>query len=204
MRTAGIPYLAYAPVESLAATATWRFFVGRDHNGGPKWVDLEEWRRGAGPARTDDPAAWKPPGEAELFIPDLPAGRCIGEFSITWNRPLGTWLMLYNCRGGIAARVAAAPWGPWSSPTNLLGVDDKLGCRLIMIPEGCGDRRDFWPGKHVNGRFVPGGTYAPYVLNRYTAAAGGAGAARTSTIYWVVSIWNPYEVVVMRTTLRRE
>ena len=201
---AGIPYLAYAPAQSLAATPTWRFFIGRDSNGGPKWASPEEWRRGAGPADTDDPTAWKPSGEAELFGPDLPSGRCIGEFSITWNRPLGMWLMLYNCPGGIAARVAPAPWGPWSSPTNILGADDKLGCRLTMTAEGCGNRRDFWPAKHVNGRFVSGGTYAPFVLNRYTTAAAAEGTARRSTIYWVVSTWNPYEVVVMRTTLQVE
>jgi hypothetical protein len=202
---AGIPYLAYAPVGSLADTATWQFFVGRDRSGQPKWVNRDEWQRSAGPAESGEPAAWKPPGEAELFVPDLPAGRCIGEFSITWNHPLGMWLMLYNCpAGGIAARGAVAPWGPWSLPTTILGADDKLGCRLIMIPEGCGNRRDFWPGKHVNGKFMSGGRYAPYVLNRYTVADAGDGAARTSTIFWLVSTWNPYEVVVMRTTLRSE
>lgn len=70
-----------------------------------------------------------------------------------------------------------------------------------MSPEGCGNRRDFWPGKHDDGKFVRGGTYAPYVLNRYTTAAASQGPGRSATIYWVVSTWNPYEVNVMRTTL---
>jgi hypothetical protein len=51
------------------------------------------------------------------------------------------------------------------------------------------------------GNRLGGGTYAPYVLNRYTTAAESEGAGRSSTIYWVVSTWNPYEVSVMRTTL---
>jgi hypothetical protein len=73
-----------------------------------------------------------------------------------------------------------------------------------MIPEGCGNRRDFWPTVHKNGKFVGGGTYAPYVLNRYTTAANSDGPGRSGTIYWVVSTWNPYEVNVMRTTLHIE
>jgi hypothetical protein len=71
-----------------------------------------------------------------------------------------------------------------------------------MTPEGCDNRRDFWPNKHKNGKFVAGGFYAPYVLNRYTSAAASNGPGRRSTIYWVVSSWNPYEVSVMRTTLQ--
>lgn len=71
-----------------------------------------------------------------------------------------------------------------------------------MGPQGCGKRRNFWPERHRDGKFVSGGLYAPFVLNRYTRAAGGPG--RRSTIYWVVSMWNPYEVAVMRTTLQSD
>ncbi len=197
---ASVPYLAYAPVESLADPATWRFFVGRADNGQPKWVSGPQWARGGAPEDAR-PAAWRPPGEAEIFAPALAGGRCIGEFSVTWNPQLRQWLMLYQCPGGVWARVAPAAWGPWSPPTSILGPGDKLGCRLLMSPEGCGNRRDFWPGKHPDGKFVRGGTYAPYVLNRYTTAAASPAPGRSATIYWVVSTWNPYEVNVMRTTL---
>jgi hypothetical protein len=197
---ASVPYLAQAPSESLADPNTWRFFVGRAEDGQPKWAAPPEWRRGA--RDSAPPTAWRPPGEAEIFVPVTERGRCIGEFSITWNVPLHLWLMLYNCPGGIMARVAPAPWGPWSLPTVILGPADNLGCRLVMVPEGCGNRRDFWPREHVNGRFVGGGTYAPYVLNRYTTAATDERGGPATTIYWVASTWNPYEVSVMRTTLR--
>jgi hypothetical protein len=198
---AGVPYLANAPEETLANPASWRFFSGRAPDGQPKWVTHEEWMRGAATPPAPAPHAWRPPGEAEIFIPVLEGGRCIGEFSITWNPPLHMWLMLYQCPGGVLARVAPAPWGPWSLPTSILGPGDKLGCRLLMIPDGCGNRRDFWPTEHHNGKFVGGGTYAPYVLNRYTTAADNEGSGRSTTIYWVVSSWNPYEVSVMRSTL---
>ena len=32
----------------------------------------------------------------------------------------------------------------------------------------------------------------------------GTGPSRRSTIYWLVSTWNPYEVTVMRTTLEHD
>jgi hypothetical protein len=82
----------------------------------------------------------------------------------------------------------------------LLGKDEDVGCRLIMIPAGCGNREDFWPSRRKNGILQGGALYAPFVLDRYTTAAAGGG----STIYWLVSTWNPYEVTVMRTTLNRD
>jgi len=39
-------------------------------------------------------------------------------------------------------------------------------------------------------------------VDRYTAAAAGGGGG--SAIYWLVSTWNPYEVTVMRSTLKRD
>jgi Domain of unknown function (DUF4185) len=201
---ASVPYLAHAPIETLGSPATWQFFIGRVPNGQPKWATYQEWMRGAAAPGAERSPAWKPPGEPEIFVPVAKAGYCIGEFSITWNRPLGAWLMLHQCPRGVSARIAPAPWGPWSTPTEILGADDGVACRLVMTPEGCGNRRDFWPGRHENGKLVAGGFYAPYVLNRYTGAVAGNGPGRRSTIYWVVSSWNPYEVSVMRTTLQSD
>ena len=200
---AGAPYLAQAPVETFADPSTWRYFVGRDESGQPKWASQAEWTAGA-PARSGAPA-WRPPGEAEVLAPMPNDERCVGEFSVTWNAPLRQWLMLYGCRGqGVFARVAAAPWGPWSAPASILGPKDYAGCRLLMSPQGCGDRRNFQPGRPSVGAVVAGSTYAPFVLNRYATAAEGTSSGRSSTIYWLISTWNPYEVTVMRTTLHTE
>jgi hypothetical protein len=201
---AGVPYLANAPEETLGNPATWRFFSGRTPNGQPKWVTHEEWMHGTAVPGAQNPRIWRPPGEPEIFVPVTNAGHCLGEFSVTWNPLLRMWLMLHNCPGGISARIAPAPWGPWSLPTEILGDADRVACRLVMTPDGCGKRRDFWPDKHANGKYVARGFYAPYVLNRYTSAAPGSGPGRRSTIYWVVSSWNPYEVSVMRTTLQSD
>jgi len=196
---ASVPYLAYAPAESLADTKTWRFFIGRNADGSPKWVDLKTWDRKPAP-----PKPWAPPGDAEIFTPTSDAERCIGEVSVTWNLPLRMWLMLYQCAGvGVQARIAPAPWGPWSAQSTLLSMADNPGCHLVMIPAGCGKQRDYWPTRHPHGKFEPGGFYAPYVLNRYTTGAGSSPDGRRSTIiYWTLSTWNPYVVSVMRATLQ--
>ncbi|HVT57148.1 MAG TPA: DUF4185 domain-containing protein [Thermoanaerobaculia bacterium] len=199
---ASAPYLAYAPAQSFADPGSWRFFTGRAADGQPKWVSRDAWAGPSGPPNAARTAPWNAPGEPELLAAGPPGERSVGELSVTWNRPLGMWLMLHGSARGIVARVARAPWGPWSEPSTILSGDDGLGCRLVMTENGCGGRRDFWPGKRKNGKFVGGGLYAPYVLNRYTTAAAGDGASRGATIYWLISTWNPYEVTVMRTTLR--
>ncbi len=200
---ASVPYLALAPADTIGEPATWRFFTGLDAAGRPTWVTHAEWERGRSEGRGARAAAWNPPGAPELFTPRLERGRSVGELSVTWNRELRMWLMVYGGPGGILARVARAPWGPWSEPTHLLGGEAWLPCRLLMAPEGCGTRRDFWPGKRRDGAFVPGGLYAPYVLERYTSVEPARpGEGPGVTVYWLVSTWNPYEVTVMRTTLR--
>ena len=105
--------------------------------------------------------------------------------------------MSYNCHG-IEARVADAPWGPWSAPGQLLSGGDDVSCKIIMSPKGCGDRRDYWPTRRTGADIVSGGLYAPFVLNRYTQAGKSPNSA---VIYWLVSTWNPYEVALMRSTI---
>jgi hypothetical protein len=41
-----------------------------------------------------------------------------------------------------------------------------------------------------------GGRYAPFVLSRYTS-----GTVGRTTVYYLLSTWNPYQVVFMRMTL---
>jgi hypothetical protein len=111
------------------------------------------------------------------------------------------WLMLYNCAQGIVARTAAAPWGPWSASTVILHPErDGAPCRIVMIPEGCGNQERY----HDRNKPVPGGLYAPFVLDRYTTALPPSLlGSRRAMIYWLLSTWSPYQVVVMRTTLEQ-
>ncbi len=194
---ASIPYLAYAPAASFADPGTWQFFSGLDANGGPRWVDSAAWL-----GQPASPAQWTPPGQPELFAAG-DADRCVGEFSVAWISALAHWLMLYGCAGqGMLARMAPAPWGPWSSPVVLLNNGPAVQCQLVMSASGCGSRRDYWPSKEQNGKFEPGAFYAPFVLSRYTTSGTAPAGTRQATIYWLVSTWNPYDVDLMQSTLQ--
>jgi hypothetical protein len=121
-----VPYLAYAPPGTIADPGAWKFFVGRKPNGQPSWIDREEWDGG------------HRPGHPDLFE-SIGCGPHVGEFSVTWNRVLHVWLLLYqDCNpsgsGGqvVVFRVAAAPWGPWSDASILLDPNrDHPWCHLL-------------------------------------------------------------------------
>jgi hypothetical protein len=168
------PYLAYAPAGSLENQSTWRYLTGVDASGGPVW--------------SADPTQSK-----TVFTTGDPAP-CIGEFSVSYVQPLGKWVMVYGCgsSGGVAARTANAPWGPWSAPSTIFdpGSDNGL-CHFIHHGSGTCDRAQDAPWTASGG-----GPYAPYILDRYTT-----GTAGRATLYYLLSTWNPYQVVVMRTTI---
>jgi hypothetical protein len=55
-------------------------------------------------------------------------------------------------------------------------------------------------GPHDPGREKEwGGEYGPYVMSRYTTIEGSR-----CTLYYTMSTWNPYQVVVMRSDLALE
>jgi hypothetical protein len=206
---ASIPYLALAPSKTFGDPATWLFYAGPTNgtNGPPKFTSRNEWDGGH-----DAAGEWMPPKGAELYA-DVPHEgfdeRCVGEHSVTWNAALKTWLLLYGCiRPGearIEARTAPQPWGPWSTPTRLLStLDPGVACALIMLDaQGCGPwKKDDWP---LPNRPVVGGFfYAPFAMERFTqdVTPPDSGATRQANIFWLVSTWNPYQVIVMQTTLQ--
>jgi hypothetical protein len=138
-----VPYLAYAPPGAIGDPTRWMFFTGLKDDGQPSWTSRERWElRGR-----DVP----PPGHPDLFDA-RDCDRHVGEFSITWNRALHVWLLMYqNCnpagRGGqvVVVRVAAAPWGPWSDASVLLDPNrDNPWCHLLwQVPtvKDCGKLR---------------------------------------------------------------
>ena len=165
------PYLAYVPLDRIETKAAVRFFAGINASTGqPRWASEPEAR--------------------PLF--NQP---CVGELSVTWNRNLRQWLMLYNCDNpsGIVARLSETPWGPWSESAVLFDAATDAGdCYFVRGPGDCGPPSD--PESPANGG--RGGVYAPYVISRYTQ-----GGQHSSTIFYVMSTWNPYQVVLMQSTL---
>jgi hypothetical protein len=174
------PYLAALPLARVEDRAALRYFAGLDRGARkPRWSERE--------------------GDAVPLFDQ----RCIGELCVTWNPFLKQWLMLYNCEDrpgprGIHFRVADAPWGPWSDSVLLFEPwrDKGYGSFLHIS-------RKFSPGApdalHDPGREDDwGGEYGPYVVERFTT---GDRERRHTTIYWVMSTWNPYNTVLMRSTL---
>ncbi len=167
------PYLAYISLDSVEDRRALRYFAGLEPGSSqPRWS----------------------PNESEA-VP-LFTHPCIGELSVAWNPFLRKWLMLYNCGNprGINFRVADQPWGPWSETQVLFHPwDDKGYCYFMHVSwqfRNCDSVHD--PGREN----VWGGEYGPYLIPRYFTGDG----TRT-TIYYVMSTWNPYNVVLMKSVL---
>ena len=123
----------------------------------------------------------------------------IGELSVTWNQFLRVWIILYNADNpfGINFRTSEKPWGPWS-PTSLLFEPrrDNGYCHFIHQSWDDGVCDTIYDGAPPQGVFDYGAQYGPYVISKYTK-----GDKCQSTIYFLMSTWNPYNVLLMRSTL---
>lgn len=105
--------------------------------------------------------------------------------------------MLYNCNlepRGINVRVADNPWGPWSPPQIIFSpLQDNGFCHFIhrsWTIENCDDLAD--PGEEETN----GGAYGPYQFEDLAI-----GDESQTTIYFTMSTWMPYTVVLMKATL---
>lgn len=167
------PYLAYLPLLAIEDLSKLRYFAGNDARGVPHWSSTES------DAKT-------------LFTHP-----CIGELSVTYNPFLRKWLMLYNGDKprGINFRVADAPWGPWSETALLFAPwRDKAYGEYMHVS----DRFKPMDKVHDAGRENEwGGEYGPYVVERFTRGVKGR-----ATIYYVLSTWNPYNTVLIKSTLQ--
>lgn len=175
-------YLAAVPAANFASGQGTRYFVGRDRNGAPIWSESEQ--------------------EAQPIV----RNGTLGDLSVTWCRDLGLWLMTYDRRAptrGIAFSYARTPWGPWSEPQVIFDtVRDGAFGRFIHDPTAIPDDGLAGPviGRgQANPRAVRGGAYAPYVVERWTKVQGNE-----LRLYYVLSIWNPYVVVLMKSRFRIE
>jgi hypothetical protein len=180
-------YLAVLPLQQLETGTGLRYFSGS----------------GASPA-------WSP-SEADAS-PLLCAGD-VGELSVRWNAVLQSYLAFFNTGNprGIVMHSAPNPWGPWSaSPVMAFDpgrlADPSNPCsgagygRFMHIAwnvRHCDHVQDdmFSPGSFRDNEF--GGEYGPYQVTRYAHALEN-GDCRA---YFAMSLWNPYQVALMRTTI---
>lgn len=116
----------------------------------------------------------------------------VGEISVDYCAPLKKWIMMYNCGAprGINIRVADRPTGPWSE-SKVLFDPHKLGYGKFMHIS--------WQDRKVDNVQDPGreneygGEYGPYIISKFTKKTKDG-----ARIYFLMSVWNPYAVVLMR------
>lgn len=164
--------MAFQPSDSVEWKQSIRYFLGFDLLQNPLWSSNE----------TDAIALFNQP--------------CVGEFSVTYNSFIKKWIMLYNCDNprGIKLRTADQPWGPWSYSQNLFEpwIDNGY-CNFIHVDwtfSNCDNVHD--PGRE----YVWGGEYGPYQFEKLAI-----GNDTSTTIYYTMSTWNPYTVVLMKSKL---
>ena len=102
------------------------------------------------------------------------------------------WLVLYNCDEprGIQARFAHAPTASWSEQASVFEPwRDNGYCHFMHAPD-CDAVND--PGRETEW----GGEYGPYLVEPLTQPT-----EHGAVIGFVMSTWNPYATVLMRSEL---
>src|SRR5690606_9165203 len=106
---------------------------------------------------------------------------------------LNCWIMLCNSASprGIVMRTAAQPWGPWSSGQVIMDPFEDQAYGNFMHINWEFSRMDTFsdPGRENQW----GGEYGPYLIPRFTT-----GDSFRCELYYTMSTWNPYQVVIMR------
>lgn len=168
--------LARVKLNEIRNHGAIRYFQGTDADGRPLWSDQQR-------------------DAVVLFRHDV-----VGEHSVAYCPSVARYVMLYNSikPRGIAMRSAPDPWGPWSDVQIIFHPwKDKGYGHFMHKPDWLAREKD---GLEDPGRANTwGGEYGPYIMARYTT--GNANGCR---IYYTMSTWNPYQVVVMRTDLRMQ
>ena len=207
-------YLLRQPIEPLLEQEAFnpRYFAGLDGDGAPRWTDAIG--QAVPVARHESEVAAFEGGEGEPI-------RFIGTMAVSVIPPLGEqgfrWLMAYGGRPpvpvdehenledprmGIVVRLARHPWGPWTPPRRIWSVfSEDGGGELIFNPNVPGVESDAGRSPRVCGVPAPyidvGVEYSPQVIEPFSRVDGD-----TLTIYWLLSSWNPYRVMQMRTEIR--
>jgi hypothetical protein len=170
-------YLAAVPASQWEKGTGTKYFTGVNH-GTPTWSEKE--------------ADAKP----IITTPD------VGDISVTYVEQVGLWVALYDSLQprGILASYSPQPWGPWSEPVVLYKPEREPGYG-VFIHDPNQAKDDGLAGPYIGddgkAQAAYGGFYAPYIIERFTRVSGD-----NVTLDYVMSTWNPYVVVHMRSTLK--
>ena len=207
-------YLAWVPMPGYAEDGhiNWKpqYYAGQDETGHPRFVERE-----VDSVPLDLDAAQS--GEQPEEIVDV-----TNQMSVSYLPSLQRWIMLYggdlygnfaellyaedvaliddSTRGPLYVRYAKHPWGPWTAPEIFAEDGDR------NEPSGFYASGGIMRGARCAGQCVrselnllgdQGWLYAPSIIDPWTQEHEGA-----VDLYWHISTWNPYAVILMKTTLR--
>jgi hypothetical protein len=168
-------FLARIKPAAVSNPSSLLYFTGFDSNKRPGWSSLE--------------------GDAvPLFHHDV-----VGELCVAYCEPVKRYVMLYNSSDarGITMRSAESPWGPWSAGTTIFeGWRDHGYGQFMHISSTFKQKSDTFSDPKREAEW--GGEYGPYIMSRFTSGSNG----KNCRIYYTMSTWNPYQVVVMRSDLK--
>ena len=104
-------------------------------------------------------------------------GGNVSEMSVQYNDYLDKYVVLYaNGSNNVVLRTADTPEGPWSDPVTIATSLQYPGLYAPMIHP--------WSG-----------------TGKLNSEADGSGTPDVSNLYWNMSIWSNYNVVLMQTDL---
>ena len=171
-------YLARTRVENIGDKGKWQYWSGED---GRLWSEQE-----------NDATA--------LF--DHPV---VGEFSVAFVPQVQRWLMLYNSSAprGIVMRSAHSPHGPWSQGEVIFDPWRDGGYGKFMHISSQFKERPADALSDAGRESEWGGEYGPYLMTRFTKSLP-ADKTRGCRIFYTMSAWNPYQVMVMQSDFRFE
>lgn len=173
----------------------WWFFAGMGQSGSPMWSTTES-------------------GATPLEPFGRPDADTLGYFSARYVESLGRYVMLYNRPDprGVYFTTAPSPWGPWEEPVRIFNPangycdfmhDVRAGLGVGVCPSSGTNESEEGRRGAPEAQCGPsgmlcrawGGEYAPFLLpGRYSVRQGA-----TVPIYFQLSTWNPYQVILMRT-----
>ncbi|HEC23292.1 MAG TPA: DUF4185 domain-containing protein [Chloroflexi bacterium] len=181
-------YLAAAPLQSLREgdRSAVRFLSAIEY------VAPDEVRPGWSPREADSvPIFTIEHGQGVGLMSEVPHEWGFGEPLVLYSERLGLWLATYNAaRRTIRLRTAENPWGPWSESIVLFDPAQDYG-RGPAYGRYIGDDRT----ERLGGQ---GELYGPYIIDRFTRVEDGE-----VRLYWLLSPWQPYTVLLMESRLRR-
>jgi hypothetical protein len=149
----------------------------------------------------------------------------VSQMTVTWVPSLKKWVMFYggdlaarafpiivgkdakvvpDPEGALHVRYADQPWGPWSAPEQMFKAVDlqnpSAGAAadggILHRPSCKGDAcAPHEPGYNNDAEI--GALYSPAIIEPWTTVSE-SGAV---DLYWAVSTWDPYQVMLMKSRL---